>query len=51
VADIQKDHCNEKNTDLVELAADNKNLAFQAFAYAEDLKVSLTNEFNEERKN
>ena len=35
---------------MVELAADNAKLAFQEFAYAEDLKVSLTDKFNEERK-
>ena len=50
MADIQKDHCNEKNIELVELATDNTKLAFQAIAYDEDLKVSLTNEFKEERK-
>ena len=37
----------ESNRDLVELAADNIKLAFQTFAYAEGIKVSLTNEFTD----
>lgn len=45
VAEIINDNDVESNKDLVKLAVDNAKLAFQAFAYERDLKVSLTNEF------
>ena len=44
--EIMNDHEDESNKDIVQLIAQNAELAFQGYAYAENLKVNLIHVLN-----
>jgi len=46
VQDIINDYEDEGNKNLLQLVAQNAKLAFQGYAYAEDVKVNLTNDLD-----